>query len=790
MRLLMIFVCLCALAAPQRLWAQGLPSLGAPLTDTGVFDIDPELPTGVKNSQSIGVTVSGGVSLGVYQAGFLYVFTEVMKADNTKLRLFTGASAGSANALIAAVNSCLPTNTVPTADLGWKTWIDVSYSRLFDPKNVSSISVFNRNALIQATQGIRDTLARGLRDDCDVVVGMSTTRAQARIVEIAPGLSVPSQDEKFVVRIRGRGLGKAPIIENYVDPRSNVEQPLLPLRAVRGPDDFATALRNFDYVVDVVFASMSFPIAFAPQQIRYCFAAPVPPSMAIVERPICDAPERTEAFIDGGVYDNNPLRLAYNVARQGLRYQEDGDVFWRDPTEPPDKDPPYREMEFLYLDPDTPAYPVLPPVEDANSHELVSQAVDLVQSFVNTSRSRELYELVRSENELEGRMRLSKVHYPTASDHLYAFVGFLERDFRVFDYYLGMYDGFVTARSYVGEDPYAKFDLDDIVRRDGEFIEEWKPFACLLGWFETQYLPYRAACVGKDLRNFRILLQIAMDRIYSECSRLTPSDMGTFTHQHCEAATRRQAPPRIPGVRRGTSKTSWKRADEESVFSHNLRLLSEYHFEYKDMGLAPEEAEKGRYRIRRRILDLVKAITNEQSSVVDRTALLTIGRSALNEIAYESPPFYGYVVVGSAVEMGLSWTPFDWEPNWLRFNMALQTKGLFAALTLDGTGLQLTPMLGPEFEISPLTNSFVQSIVGVRGGYQFSTVDNFKLDTCLEDAANGDERRCSQMILEPYVAMTFIERLRVQLVAEIYAESFRFDDRRYNLLLGVGMHFF
>lgn len=740
-----------------------------------------------KAQRHIGVTVSGGVSLGVYQAGFMYVFTEVMKIVGTHLSLFTGASAGSANALISAINSCLPPNDDPMDDLGWKVWMDVGYDALFDPERVSSLSVFNRDALIVATDQVRRKLEGGLRADCDVVIGMATTRSEARIVELAPGLSVPSQDEKFVVRIRGQGIGKAPIIDNYVDPRSNVEQPLLPLRELRNSDDFETALRNFDHVVDVVFASMSFPIAFAPKELGFCYAKTADPNEALVDRPVCETPERRESFVDGGVYDNNPLRLAHNIARQGLRVKEDGEVFWRDPVQPPARYPPYQDLRYMYVDPDTPAYPVVPDKIEESDNELISQAVELVTNFVETSRSRELYELMRSNAELEGRMRLSKVHYPTASEHLYAFMGFMERDFRRFDYYLGMYDGLVTARWFALDDPYGPFDLDSVVKPYGPYIASWRPFACMLGWFESQFSAYRDACNGDDMRNFRILLQVAIDRIYSECSRLTPSEMGSLHHEHCELATRRALPPHIPGVRKVAD---WKRGEDESKFEHTLRLLTAFQFEFKDCGLASEDAEKGKYRIRRNIMNLVQAIADAQTSTAERTALLTVGRSAVNEIAYESPSFYGYVSVGSAVEAGVSWTPFDWEPNWLRINMALQVKGLFSALTLDGIGLQLTPMIGPEFEIYPLTSSVVQPIVGVRGGYQLSTVDDFRFDGCSESAAVGDERRCSQIVLEPYVALAFLERLRLQLVAEVYPDSFGFDDRRYNLLMGIGAHFF
>lgn len=734
----------------------------------------------------IGVTVAGGVSLGVYEAGFMYVFTESMKVLGTRLPLFTGASAGSANAIISAVNSCLPVNADPTEDLGWKVWMGIGYDALFDPARVSSVSLFNRDALILATDHVRERVAEGLPADCDVVLGMATTRSKSRIVTLASGLDVPSQDEKFVFRIRGQGFGKPPLIENYVDPRSRTEQPLMPMRALRHADDMEVALRNFDQLVEVVFASMAFPIAFAPKTLEYCHARSVDPNEALVERPSCETPELRDDFVDGGVYDNNPLRLAHNITRQGMRLDEQGQTFWRDPVSPPARNPPFEGMEYLYVDPGTPAYPTVDEVRTVDDGELIAQVIGLAMSFVETSRSRELYELMRGNAELEGRMRLSHVHYPTASEHLYAFMGFIERDFRLFDYYLGMYDGLKTVEGYAGAD-HPELNMTQIVREGREYRRGWRPFACMLGYFEAQYSGFRDACQGWELRNFRILLQIALDRMYSHCSALTPGQMGAFHHEHCELATRRRQPPRVEGV---LGKVAWQRGEGESDFDHTLRLLTGYGFEFKDLGLTAEQSEKGRYRIRRSILDLVTSVAEAQSSAADRTALLTLGRSAVNDIAYESPNFYGYAVVGSAAEGGASWTPFDWEPNWLRLNMALQAKGLFSALTLDGTGLQLTPLVGPEFEIYPMTSAFVQPIVGLRAGYQFSSVDRYKFDACSESAAVGDVRRCSQVMVQPYVAVTFLERVRFQLVSEIFAESFSFDDRRYNLLLGIGAHFF
>src|SRR5262249_32845692 len=61
-----------------------------------------------KRPEAIALTASGGVSLGAYQAGYLYFATETVRRTPTAppLRLVTGASAGSINAFLTAVSSC------------------------------------------------------------------------------------------------------------------------------------------------------------------------------------------------------------------------------------------------------------------------------------------------------------------------------------------------------------------------------------------------------------------------------------------------------------------------------------------------------------------------------------------------------------------------------------------------------------------------------------------------------------------------------------------------------------
>ena len=58
---------------------------------------------------NVGITISGGVSLGAYEAGFSYYLTETLKANQTtefRPKYYTGASAGGINSLLSLIESC------------------------------------------------------------------------------------------------------------------------------------------------------------------------------------------------------------------------------------------------------------------------------------------------------------------------------------------------------------------------------------------------------------------------------------------------------------------------------------------------------------------------------------------------------------------------------------------------------------------------------------------------------------------------------------------------------------
>src|SRR5262249_28863104 len=243
---------------------------------------------------------------------------------------------------------------------------------------------------------------------------------------------------------------------------------------------------NFNQVRDLVFASAAFPIAFPAQKLGYCMTRP----RASTGTASCARPERSDDFIDGGVFDNNPLGLAVRLAQLGLRPAPGGGLAWRDlddggaralPASDTASAPPPGAVHYVYLDPDSTAYPtVSQPLVRGQSLPVVPTVTRLAGAFVNSSRSKELYAIAQGNPDLSTQMELTKRHFPTASGQLFNFLGFFEREFRRYDFYLGMYDAY---RFFESEAPRRGIPVEPPFpahAKPRELAPSWRPFACLL----------------------------------------------------------------------------------------------------------------------------------------------------------------------------------------------------------------------------------------------------------------------------------------------------------------------
>ncbi|HEU4533513.1 MAG TPA: patatin-like phospholipase family protein, partial [Polyangiaceae bacterium] len=215
------------------------------------------------------MTISGGVSLGSYEAGFLYYALETAKRNPElfDLRLATGASAGSINALLSVMSACSGLDETPSESLFYSTWVSVGFRELFVPADATALGVFSRRHLGRRVARIEERWKQGLSETCDVVLGVSATRVEPKGGAQAHNPLSPARvEERFALRVRGRGAGREPGLTNYVDPAYQFGQPMLPEGADRQVA-FA-ALR------ELLYASSAFPIAFPPVNLAHCVSDP------------------------------------------------------------------------------------------------------------------------------------------------------------------------------------------------------------------------------------------------------------------------------------------------------------------------------------------------------------------------------------------------------------------------------------------------------------------------------------------------------------------------------------
>jgi hypothetical protein len=317
-----------------------------------------------------------------------------------------------------------------------------------------------------------------------------------------------------------------------------------------------------------------------------------------------------------------------------------------------------------------------------------------------------------------------------------------------------------------------------------------RPFACLLSQIEPRYAGHAAACDGPELRNFRILLQVTLDRLHAACARTPEKDLPRHAPAMCFAAARGEPRHVVRGVP-AIDVEECKRGGSELDFGYTLRLLTAYHFAYRDLGLDADDAEYGPVKIRRRLLSMSDRLAEAQPGPLSKALIAVAGRASANQIAYEPPRNWLYLSAGTAVEFGASLLPVSWNQSWLRLNLALQISHWESVVTPDRFTLGATPLVGPEFQLLFLSNSALQSMLGARVGYQAAWLDRGGARDCTDEKSFGDARNCSQLVLQGYVAFALIERLRAQFVVETYPteQEAKFKSR-VGLQLTFGLQLF
>ncbi|HEY4883170.1 MAG TPA: patatin-like phospholipase family protein, partial [Myxococcales bacterium] len=231
----------------------------------------PSLPRG-----RLAFIISGGVSLGSYEAGLTWAIVRYLRASGgTDLAAVSGASAGGINALMAAAMWCEQAgekrNDDPDLNLFHDLWVPVGLEDLLpdDPSAFTPTDgVFTAAPLERAFQRLRAELfgpnALRFQPGCAVSVGLTVTRDQPEERTVA-GLRVRRQ--RFVVpwRFEVDPDGQPRIVSAPLASGHDSGDAQLLLGEPRGLSGIGPL-----QVSQAALASGAFPFAFRPRQLCDC----------------------------------------------------------------------------------------------------------------------------------------------------------------------------------------------------------------------------------------------------------------------------------------------------------------------------------------------------------------------------------------------------------------------------------------------------------------------------------------------------------------------------------------
>lgn len=505
--LALVAVCATARADEPESDSAFLPGHGAPadqrITPMTTEPVQPTgappetvIRSGAKATARVALTIRGGISLGAYEGGVNWVLLRFfsrhrddvpgslpdvvelsdVRARPIALHAVSGASAGNLNAFLSAIEWCQSDVSGPggasivastvESNLFWDAWIPVGLDTLFPGKRSCSEyakalgkdaglqcesddqvyypddGLFSRHAFDAIKSQITKRLARRVyrKEGCELPVGVSLTRLTPSSVDLK-GITIATQ--RAIVPMRA---SSEPESEALAFRELETKPNLFPLslgEVVQLSQSGNGSLNSS--VFPVVEASSAFPFAFGARTIHVCRGA--------------DNPRECEytAFLDGGVFDNAPIRLAYYLAKDNL--PKDADV-----------------LQLVYIDPSSPESSATK--NEFRSGRGLTGVANFLSGAIDTTRQAEMLLLAEELNVSPGLTTPKDPSNPDSRDrhsqtpslvavqrfvrvygeHLGAFGSFIARAFRRYDYYAGVYDGARTlARDRCYQESNSRF---------------------------------------------------------------------------------------------------------------------------------------------------------------------------------------------------------------------------------------------------------------------------------------------------------------------------------------------
>ncbi|HEY7372623.1 MAG TPA: hypothetical protein VIF57_10725 [Polyangia bacterium] len=648
---------------------------------------------------SAALVVSGGVSLGSYQGGFLHYYTQFLLAhrravtegyaldpltDGGGVRVATGASAGSINTFLSTLTGCRAAVTDPRKSLFWSAWIPVGFHNLIALDRVSFDAVLSQAPLDEAIARIgtlwseRQDLA-GWTQACDAVIGLSATRLQAREIDFSPKVSgadrsdalrLKRQTEKFVLHIVGADKGKAPTFSPYRpssiaigpgDSPIDMIYPTLGEHALGEPGSLERLSNSFDEVATLLKASAAFPVAFAPVPLRLTIWRHEKAGFVPIEH-------GTVHFVDGGVLDNTPIGLAIKI-EDWLRDRQE--------TVP-------AQLVFLSSDAVGWMKSTGGSAPEPNARSMLGTYAPFIRDFISTAEQNELLNALENYSSIPRNVPARMM--PIAGEQLSHFFAFAEEDFRIFDFFMGMVD----AREYLAsQQPLAVEVLAAAAGSKGP-ARTARPLAVDAPEFE---------CFDQHRRMLRQAAVPDIGRIPA-CARV---DANLIALLKASTDLRMQAQTELPA---GTG----------PGIERFLATIQKYGYQYKQLKFrgAPARADTATRALRDSAQSLIQSLGAAQP-FLEQYPVSMAGKALANNFEYQAPRWMqnvGVLATGG-VEVGLTrfispWQHFSFGPAALARLVRWETTSFVyngvpihpvAVKTVYNLGLRLEYAVGPALQL-------------------------------------------------------------------------------------------
>jgi hypothetical protein len=477
----------------------------------------------------------GGASLGNWQAGFLFAVTEWAKSrpgqrsgpelSDPAFSTVTGASAGAVNGLAAAIEGCKGPNLSASESLYYQVWMNLGlFGRHGSPGlfpgpegGSSALSLFTEDALAAALEKTRNYVEQGrLLPACSVDFGFVAThidpmKSPVHVREDGePILTTKKLKEKFSVPLTSPDGASA----DSASGQSNLRVVNIGPTGTRKDDQIYYAGLGHTKEVPLqslmlaVRASGAFPTAFPPVPLAYTQYVHGPGNTVLTRKKVA-------TFIDGGILDNTPVGLAVALDE------------WRGAFDPPDAYlqglVPVPPRTYLFLEPLVKSWVR----GGADSEESGASAEEgLIGTYLTFTRdllatttdaqltnTAEQFAFVRREKPKWGEPRLSvpQRHMPITGEQFEHFMAFLERDFRIFDFYVGMADAYAhLLRESCVDDPDAASCQPNahLQQLDTAFKGVNPNYRCIRAYYESDAS--------------QVLQRMSADQLPEECRTLQP----------------------------------------------------------------------------------------------------------------------------------------------------------------------------------------------------------------------------------------------------------------------------